>query len=202
MGNGNYTYTIEQEVAHYAQFRKAMKIAGDRQRPPEFITRSLQAIISDDVNVFTTPKVITTPTGNVYHVVGNYDSASTAIEAGNYDEKWGLARDPDKIPLIVQPVNSFVRPVLLGEFVRNDKLFELYPRIADPMTLFTLGAQHPELQREGPIFTVWKFGDQFWCAVLGVGGRGRSVFVDHDDPDRGWYGHYRVLVREFVSPEG
>ena len=202
MSSGKFTYTQEQKLGHYAQFVHAMKIAQEQQRDPEVVKRSLQAIISDDMNVSFTPKIITTPSGNVYHVVGNYDSATAAIEAGNYGEKWGTAQNPEKIPLIIQPVNSFVRLVPLGEFVRNDKLFEIYPRIADPMTLFTLGVQLPELLLEGPIFTVWRFGEQFWYAVLLVRGRERRVDVYPSDPGDRWSAHYRVLVREFVSPAG
>ncbi len=203
MSNGNsiFTYTQEQEAGLFAQFSKSMEIARERQRPYDTIKQSLQAIISDDVIVQVTPKVIASADGGkVLHVTGNFDSAALALEAGNYDGRYGFAESAKqiaKVPMIVQPVDRKVRAVPLGQFRKNSELFELYPKMADPMTLFTLGAKFPKEQLDAPIFVVWKDHlGQFMYAVLHRGVSRRSVRVRQDHPDGGWNGYDRVLLCE------
>src|SRR3989344_2408431 len=196
MSSGNFVYTVEERAALLEQFASVMKITQERQRPAKRISQALQAAIGDD-DIIVVPKVIQTPTGKVFHVTGNFASAAEAIAAGNYDLKWGLAETPAKIPLIVQPVDCRVRAIPLGRLVRTGELFELYPRLVDPMTFLTFGVNFPEEQREVPHFTVWKDASgRFWCAVLNVDGAERYVHVHRSDPDVDWFAHYRVLARE------
>ncbi len=200
MSNGKFTYTKEQEASLFAQFSKAMEIVRERQRPYETVKQSLQAIISD-CEIQIKPKILAGADGdNVFHVTGNFGSASLALDAGKYDARYGYAesaRAIAKVPMIVQPVDCKVRAVPLGQFRKNAEIFGLYPKIAGPMTLFTLGVKFPEKQFGGSIFVIWKdHKGQFWYAFLG-GTRGwRSVNVCLEDPNQGWASHDHVLLYE------
>lgn len=201
MSNVNgFVYTPEQTAAHFAQFSKAMEITRERQRDPELVTRALQAIISDDVIVQVTPKVIASANGKILHVTGNFDSPAQALDEGGYDYRWGFAESAKqiaKVPMIVQPVDRKVKMVPLGQVRKTSELFELYPKMADPMTLLTLGVRFPKEQLDEPIFVVWKdHTGQFWYAVLRRLGTKRRVLVRQFDPDGKWDGRYRVLLCE------
>ncbi|MDP3993686.1 MAG: hypothetical protein U1C57_01360 [Candidatus Doudnabacteria bacterium] len=194
MSNG--TVVESGKVVLFDQLSKVMELVREGNRTPAEVSRVLQAFISDDV-ISIAPKVVSTPTGKVFYVTGNFASAAEAIAAGNYDLKWGVAESPAEIPLIVQPVDARVRAIRLGRIVRTGELFELYPRLADPMTFLTFGVKFPEEQREAPHFTVWKdTSGQFWCAILYVRGARRGVCVARCGPGDVWFAGCRVLVRE------
>lgn len=136
------------------------------------------------------------PTGRIFHVVRNFRSAAEAIDAGNYDSLWGLAEKPADIPLIIQPADCMVRAIPLDRVVKTEELFELYPRIMDPMTALAFGAKFPEEQRRAPHFTVWKDASgRFWCAVLNVNDQKRNVNVGQNHSGDEWRERCRILVR-------
>lgn len=202
MSSGTFTYTVEEKAGLFSQFASAMEIAHEQQRPYDTVKQALQAIISDDVIVQVTPKVIASAHGGkILRVVGNFDSAVLALDAGKYIDRYGFAENAKqivKVPMIVQPVDRKVRiSPPLGRYVKNTEMFGLYPKMADPMTLFTLGANFPEEQLDGPIFVVWKdHSGQFWSAILDRLGSCRLVVVGQDVPDGEWRGVCRVLLCE------
>ena len=193
MSNGTVV-AVDKNVL-FDQFSRAMELVREGRRRPEQVSPVLQAIIADDV-ISITPKAVALA-GGIFHVTGNFGSVAEALDAGNYDVRWGLAENPAEIPLVVQPVDCKVRAVPLGKVVKTGELFELYPRIVGPMELFTFGVKLPEEQRKAPHFTVWlDHKGQFWFAVLHVFDRERGVDVRRNDPVDEWSGHCRVLVRE------
>ncbi len=198
MSNGaaaRFVYTEQQQAALFAQFSKTMELAREGQRNPQMVSRALQSVISDD-DIIVQPKVMMTTDGKTFHVVGNFNSAAEAIEAGQYRVKWGAAEKPSDIPLIIQPVDCLVRAIPLGKLTKTEELFNLFPRIVDPMTFLTFGAKVPEEQRCSPVFTVWKDTlGQFWRAVLSVYGDGRCLGANPVSPGAEWDADCRVLVQ-------
>jgi len=201
-GNGTFDYTLEEQATLLAQFTKSGTLINERKRPFDTVSRSLQAIIADDSVIQITPKVIADAgDGKVLHVTGDYDSAALALDAGEYNDRYGFsenAKQIAKVPMIVQPVDRKVRiSPPLGRYVKTSEMFGLYPKMTDPMTLFTLGAKFPKEQLDGPIFVVWKdHAGQFWCAILGGFGSRRRVNVRRVSPDGKWDDGYRVLLCE------
>jgi len=202
MGNGTFVHTTEEKAILFAQFSKSMELAREGQRPFEDVSRPLQAIISDDMVVQITPKVVQSADGGrVFHVIGDFESAESALVAGGYKYRYDYAAAKAnkivEVPMIIQPVDRKVRLVPLGQIRTTRELFGLYPKIADPMTLLTLGARFPKEQLEGPIFVVWKdHSRRFWYAILSRDGFDRYVDVIQYYPDYEWGGNYRVLLCE------
>ena len=71
-------------------------------------------------------------------------------------------------------------------------------RFAHPFSLLAIGdeKQHPDEQREAPIFTVWKSPQtgRLWYAFLYEGDRGRYLYVDRYGLDGIWNAYYRAAV--------
>lgn len=194
MSNGEFAYTAEQTAALFAQFSKAMELARERQRDPMFVSRQLQPIID--------PNIVAASVAGVFHVIGNFSSAAEAIDAGDYPVKWGYAEKPDEIPLIIQPVDCFVRAVPLGRLTKARDMFSLYPRMIDPMTAFTFGVCFPEEQRKASHITLWMDTvGELWYVSLDVTGRPRLVRVRQVGPGGVFLDSCRVLVREFSPPQ-
>lgn len=188
MGSGNlYESLWKQELS-------VRKMVLDGERSGAEYHRILQGIIADD-DFQIIPKSVAN--SRVFPVVGNYTSAAAAIEAGNYPVKWGLAENPEKIPLIIQPVDCRVRAVPLGRVVKVREMFGLYPRMVDPMACFTFGALFAKEQENAPHITVWKDSKgRFWYADLYVYDGERDVGVREVDPEFEIGEGCLVLVRE------
>ncbi len=199
MSNGNrFEYTTEEKATLFAQFAKSQEFANEGKRPFETVSRSLQAIISPDTVVSFSPKVSVDGDGiKTFHVVGNFASLSDAVTAGDYNDIYGELSKPEKIPHIVHPVDQKVKAVPLGKTTTLQEIYDSYPRMASLMTLFTLGSQCKEEQREAPILIVWKdaFG-RFWYAILDGYGSDRYALARRSGPDGGFGGRCRVLVCE------
>jgi len=199
MSNGTqFVYTPDQTVAHFDQFSKAMELTRERQRRPELVTQALQVIIGNE-DIITAPKMITTPTGKLFHVTsdGKIRSAVAAINALDCPVKWGLEENPAQIPMIIQPVDCNARLVTLGKVTTTEEVYRLYPKIVTPGELFAFGAKFPNEQLQGPIFTVWlDASGQFFYAILDVDGGKRNMGVLDDHPGDEWSGDCRALVRE------
>ncbi len=201
MRSDKFEYTEKERAGLFGQFSSAMKIANDQKRPYGLIKQALQAIIADDSVVSITPKVISDNNGNkVFHVVGNYENAFEAMVAGQYKHHFGLTTFYDEIiiiPMAIQPVDRKVRiSQPLGKIVSTQEIFDLYPKMADPMTLLTLGAKFPKEQLQGSIGVVWKdHTGQFWQANLSTeDGRERSVDIGRGHPEGQWHEFCRVLL--------
>lgn len=188
MSSGNVERTLLYQVGD------VLNLMQEGKRRPVDVSRILQGIIADhDFTIRPKAEAV----AGVFHVVGNFTSAAAAIEAGKYPVKWGLAENPAKIPLIVQPVDCRVRAVRLGRRVKVKEMFGLYPRIVDPMTCFTFGARFPEEQEKATHITVWMDAKgRFLCALLFVFGGRRRVVVGPVGPEFEFGGVFLVLVRE------
>ena len=196
MSSSSFNYRPGEQVALYAQAASVTKIIMERQRPYKLVSQALQAVISND-DIVVVPRVKVTSKGKVFHVTGNARSAKEAIDALDCPVKWGLAETPEKIPLVIQPVDCRVRPVPLDKITKGWDLFTLFPRMVSPMALFAFGAKFPDEQREAPHFTLWLDSNgQFWCAFLGVGDGKRHVYVDQDHPMAQWRDKCRLLIYE------
>ncbi|KKS34203.1 MAG: hypothetical protein UU95_C0016G0035 [Parcubacteria group bacterium GW2011_GWC2_42_12] len=190
-----FDYTLDEQAALLSQFGHVMEAVNERQRPAARVSLALQAAISDD-DIVVVPKVTTTPTGKVFHVTGNAQSAKEAIDALNCPVKWGLAETPEKIPLIIQPVDCRARFIPLGRVRTTEEIYN-FPKILPPTEFFALGAKFPKEQCEAPILDVWLDAvGRFWYAILTVNGVQRDVDVRQAHPVGQWRGHYRVPVRE------
>jgi hypothetical protein len=199
MSNGTqFVYTPDQTAAHFDQFSKAMELTRERQRRPGLVTQALQVIIGNE-DIITAPKMITTPTGKIFHVMSDpkVRSAADAINALDCPIKWGLAETPDKIPMIIQPVDSHIRAVPLGKFMTIDQVYNAYPKAVTPAGWVAFGIKFPEEQCEAPHFSVWldTLG-RFVFGILRVSGDRRCVDVRRYNPGDEFYDNYRVLVRE------
>jgi len=199
MSNGLFDYNLEQQSTLLAQHTQVGRFINERNRPFSTISHCLQAIIAEDSVVSITPKVILDAEGGkIFHVVSYFDSVPQAIKAGKYNRRIGFA-DAQKIaqvPMIIQPVDRMVKATPLLPNLRTRHLFRHYPKMADPMTLLTLGFCCPEEQYEAPIFVVWKdHTGQLWRAMLYSKGDDRHVEFDKENPDSGW-GDVRVLTCE------
>ncbi|MDO8668139.1 MAG: hypothetical protein Q7K35_03500 [bacterium] len=198
MSSSTFNYTLEEQASLLSQFGHAMELVNERQRPASRVSLALQAVIRDD-DIVVVPKVTATPAGKVYHVTGNARSAQEAINLLSGLLKLNLASNPAKIPLIIQPVDCYVRAVPLGKIVKTRELFGLFPRIVSPMTLFAFGAKFPEEQRLARHFTLWANVDnQFWYALLGVNGDQFTVDVSQRHLDGQWYDSDHILVYEYL----
>jgi hypothetical protein len=196
MSNGTFVWTPEQTAAGFAQFSKAMELVREGHRRPEIVSRALQVVIGDE-DIITAPKMITTPTGKIFHVTGNFRTAEEAIASTDCKVKWGLAETPAKIPMIIQPVDCKVRAIELGKTMTTEEIYKTFPNIISPAEALAFGAKFQQEQTEAPHFTVWlDAAGRFFYVVLGVGSDERSVNVDGDDPGGQWGGRCRVLVRE------
>lgn len=196
MSSSTFEYTLDERAVLLDQFASVMKITQERQRPAARVSLALQAAISDD-DIVVVPKVTVTPTGKVYHITGNARSAKEAVDALDCPTKWGLAETPEKISMIIQPVDCQARAITLGQVRTTEEIYRLYPKILTPAEFFALGAKFPEEQRQAPLFMVWLDAlGRFWCAVLGVDGGQRLVGVGRICPDGKWNESYRVPVRE------
>lgn len=181
------------------QIGDVINLLQDRKRDPAFVSRALQAVIGDHV-ITVHPKVTVDATGKIFHVTGSFNSMAEAIAATRCELKWGAAEKPETIPAIIQPVDCRVRAIPLGRLIKTGEIFSLFPRVVDPLTLFSFGAKFPEEQREAPHFTIWMdVNSQFWWAILDVHGGQRVVSVRRGDPVGGWDDDCRVLVLEFLS---
>lgn len=194
--SSTFEYTLEEQAALLGQFADAMEIARERKRPVKTISHALQAIISDD-DIVAVQKFVLTPTGKLFHVTGNCQSAKEAVDATDCPLKWGLAEKPAEIPMIIQPVDCRARAIPLGQVRTTERIYKLYPKILTPAEFFAFGAKFPEEQRKAPHLTVWLDANGlFCCALLDVNGAQRRVRVNRDSPGDEWYEHCRVLVRE------
>ncbi len=203
MSNRKFEYSLEEKASLLAKFSKSMDLANEGARSFEAVSRPLQAIISDE-NIVVVPKVSIAPDGGrIFHVTANFASAQEAIDAGKYPRKWALANTPAEIPLVIQPVDSRVRAVSLGEYRRTKEIFGLYPNIMSPIAVLAFGALFPEEQRDKPIFSIWKDAvGKFWCVFLSTSDCERLVGVFQEDLDDKWDDSSRVLVSEPALPVG
>jgi hypothetical protein len=195
MSSGMNVYSAEQSHILFGQVTDVMELAREGKRPFESVSRSLQAIISDDETVIV-PKISVTPTGKIYHITGNSRTAVAAFEALNCPVKWGLADKPAKIPMILQPVDAKVRLAPLGKVMTTEEIYNL-PKIASPAQVLAFGAKFQAEQLEGPIVTVWLDAlGQFWYLVLYRLDDGRDVRVGQGGLQDEWRGGCRVLLCE------
>ncbi len=183
---------ICERILHQEASVKTLLAQGNRGL--ERYSQLLQAIIANDV-ISITPKAVAVAEG-IFYVTGNFQSVAEALDAGRYDVRWGLAQRPADIPLIVQPVDCRVRAVPLGQAVKTGELFELCPRLVDPMTLLTFGVKFPGEQCKALHFTVWLDAKgRFWYAILAIDGSRRAASVNWQDSCEEWKGDDCLLVR-------
>ena len=195
--NRPFTNTDGQDLTAYRQLASVMGYVLGGQRSAGRVSAVLQTIISDD-DIVVVPKVTAAATGKIFHITGNARSAKEAIGALNCPVKWGLAETPEKIPMIIQPVDCRARAIPLGQIRTTGEIYKFYPKILSPVEFFAFGAKFLDQQREAPYLSVWldTLG-RFWCAILGVHGDGRrDVVVRLDRPGGEWSEGCRVLVRE------
>lgn len=190
-----FDYTEAERAALLDQFASTMEIVLERQRPASRVSLALQALIGDD-DIVVVPKVTATPTGKIFHVTGNARSVKEAIEALDCPVKWGLAETPEKIPMIIQPVDCKVRTIPLSQIRTTEEIYN-FPKILTPAEFFAFGAKFPKEQCEAPILDVWLDAlGRFWYAVLDVNGDERNVRVGQSRPGGKWSEGCRVPVRE------
>ena len=142
MSNGQYVYTPEQKSVTFDQFSKAMELVREGNCPPETAKRALQAMISGD-DIVTAPKVTSTPNGKLFHVTSdrNIRTGTDAINGLDCKVKWGLAETPDKIPMILQPVDEQVRAVPLGKVMTAEEIYLSFPKSTTPAGWAAFGDQ-------------------------------------------------------------
>lgn len=198
MSSGNFEYTLEEQAALLGQFADVMEAARERQRPAKKISLALSAAISDD-DIVIQPKIVQTATGKVFHVTSdvNIRTAADIINALGCPVKWGLAEKPEKIPMVIQPVDCRARLVPLGKTMTAEEIYTSFPMALSPVEWGAFGVKFPDEQREDPVIGVWlDASGQFFCGILGVYDGGRYVDVSPCDPGNGFDGYCRVLVRE------
>lgn len=191
-----YPYTDEDQAKLFRQFASVMKLAQEGQRPASQVSQVLQVVIGGG-DIIVVPLARAAPAGKVFHVTGNFRSPQEAIDALDCPVKWGLAETPEKIPLIIQPVDCLVRTARLGGAVKIGALIELFPRIVAPMTLFAFGAEYQEEQQGTPHFTVWLDANGlFWSALISINGDKRHVNVSRRQSDDKCCEDYHILTYE------
>ena len=197
MSNGKYVYSPEQELAVYRLGTKAMELVREANCRPELAQTALQAMISDD-DITIAKKVVSTPNGKLFHVTSasNIRTGSDAINGLDCKVKWGLAETPDKIPMILQPVDEQVRAVPLGKVMTAEEIYFSFPKSTTPAGWAAFGAKFPEEQRKAPHIVVWLFQGQFFYGLLFICDVRRSVCVSQCRPGLRFYGGCCVLVRE------
>lgn len=197
MSNGKYVYSPEQELAVYRLGTKAMELVREANCRPELAQTALQAIISDD-DIAITKKVVSTPNGKIFHVTSasNIRTGADAIKALDCKKKWGLAETPDKIPMIIQPVDEQVRAVQLGKVMTAEEIYVSFPKSTTPAGWAAFGAKFPKEQLEAPHIVVWLFQGQFFYGDLDVYVGERDVRVNPCNPAIRFDDRCCVLVRE------
>ncbi len=199
MSNGTrFAYTVEQKSVLLDQFSKAMELVRERNRRPEQVTQALQVIIGDE-DIVTSPKVVKSPTGHVFHVISDpkIRSAADVINALDCPIKLGLAKNPGDIPMVVQPVDCKVRPVPVGNMETADELFGLFPKIATPAEFFAFHARFPKERWKQPHITVWWDARGRLCsALVGTHELEEFVCIPEDSATVILRKDYHLLVRE------
>lgn len=193
-----FDYTLEDRSVLLGQISDVTKFANEQLRPAARISLALQAAIMDD-DIIVVPKVTQTPTGKIFHVTSDVKirTAADAIAATGCKVKWGLAETPEKIPMVIHPVDCRVRAVPLGQVRTTEEIYSFYPKIMTPAEFLAFGARFPKEQEEARHFTVWLDGTgRFWYAVLFIRGDERNVLVRGCRPGGRFYVRSRVLVRE------
>ncbi len=198
MSSGNFEYTLEEQAALLGQFADVMEAARERQRPAQKISLALSAAISDD-DIIRVPKVVQTSTGKIFHVSSgnNIRSATDAINTLDCKVKRGLAETPNKIPMILQPVDEHVRAIPLGKVMTAEDIYFSFPKSTTPAGWAAFGAKFPEEQRKAPHIVIWlDASGRFFCGNLFVCGDGRGVGVGPCGPGEEFHAYCCVLVRE------
>lgn len=189
-------YTPEQRLDAFDRAADVMKLIRENKRPDRVLA-GLKAIVSDD-DIAVIPKVMVTPTGKVYHITSDPSVRTTAglITGLDCPVKLGLAENPFKIPMIIQPCDCRARLVPLGQVRTTEEIYNI-PLILGPNELFNFGRKFPEDQLQDPIVTVWLDSNgQCFCAILHRYLGERFVSVDRSHPDDGWVDCCCVLIRE------
>jgi hypothetical protein len=134
------------------------------------------------------------------------------VEAGNYDSKYiNPEFTPEDLPLFRnvdadREVNLRKQneDTTTGQWLKIlDENPESTEQFCHPFSLLAIGdeSQHPDEQREAPIFTVWKSPrtGQLWCAFLFGFGRERYLNVHRPGLDDFWYASCRAAAVSKVS---
>ena len=141
------------------------------------------------------PNVVATPTGEVFFVTTRVRSAKDAINALNCQLKFGFALTPENVPMIIRRVQCKVRAVVLDEAAETEEVFEKFPNIVDPLTLFAFGAKYPFEQIVAQHITIWMDAiSQFWAARLFVREQKREVSVFQVSPRNRFGKNSRILT--------
>ncbi len=199
MSNGKHKYSLEEQSTLLSQLTKTGTLINEGKRPFDIVSRALQAIIADDSIVSITPKVISDKgVGKIFHVVGSFNDTAGVIDAGKYDYHYGYtcnAMEIAKVPMIIQPVDRKVTiSPPIGKALYTRELFDLYPKMADPMTLLTLGAKFPKEHFEEPIIVVWEdHTGESWYAEL-ADCEGRSIDIQKSSHKGDIWRGYSVLL--------
>jgi hypothetical protein len=196
MGN-SIINTAEDKATLFDQTSKVMELVREGNRSAQEVSKIMHGFIADDI-IQVRPKIIAKKRSKIFHIGCNYKAAEEATDAGNYPRKWGWADgSPEKIPMVIQPVDQKTRMVPLGETRTAEDSYNLYPKAASPLSVLTFGAQFPDEQKDDPIFTVYKdSAGRFCCVVLSVSGDDRFVNAGENRPRSEFYGHCRLLQNE------
>lgn len=193
-----FDYTAEEKAALLDQAADVLGLVQERKRSPQLVKQAFQAVIGDH-EILVQPKISQTPSGNIFHVTSDVKirTAADVIAATGCKVKWGLAETPDKIPMIIQPVDEHVRAVPLGKVMTAEEIYFSFPKSTTPAGWAAFGAKFPEEQRKAPHIVIWlDASGRFFCGALRVYDVERRVFVSPCIPDFKFNADCCVLVRE------
>jgi hypothetical protein len=193
-----FEYTLEERSLLLGKVSDVAKFAHEQLRPADRLSLALDAAISDD-DIIVVPKVVQSPNGQIFHVTSgsNIRTGADAINALDCKVKWGLAETPNKIPIILQPVDETVRAVPLGKVMTAEEICFSFPKSTTPAGWAAFGAKFPEEQRKAPHIVIWlDASGQFFYGYLDICDDERIVDVYPCRPGYGFDGRCCVLVRE------